>query len=104
MADTKFEKWLEKVNEDRKEYWENNYTYKEYVPLTTTKGRKFMKIIGDGGVWGFVAMYDGDFKGQPVRKGDLMKAATWSAPAKHARGNIFDGTASYEFFGPSYLK
>jgi len=33
-----------------------------------------------------------------------LKAATWKAPAKHARGNIIDGTAQYSEYGPSYIK
>tara|TARA_B110000238_G_scaffold143741_1_gene155038 strand:- start:590 stop:733 length:144 start_codon:yes stop_codon:yes gene_type:complete len=36
--------------------------------------------------------------------GDLLKPASWSAPAKHARGNILNGSASYDSYGPNYLK
>lgn len=39
--------------------------------------------------------------------GDVLKAASWKAPAKHARGNIFDkntGLGSMGEFGPAYLK
>jgi hypothetical protein len=101
---TKFEIWLDKLNKEREEYWNSKFTYKPYEPFTIKKGRKFMKLISDNSVWGFVCMYDGEFKGMPVKKGDLMKAASWSAPAKHARGNIFDGTATYSFWGPTYIK
>jgi hypothetical protein len=47
---------------------------------------------------------DGDLKGAPIKKGDLLKPATWKAPAKHARGNIMDGSAQYSVYGPSYIK
>lgn len=39
--------------------------------------------------------------------GDVLKPATWKAPAKHARGNIFDdknGLGSMGEYGPAYLK
>jgi hypothetical protein len=39
--------------------------------------------------------------------GDVLKPATWKAPAKHARGNIFDasnGLGSMGPYGPAYLK
>jgi hypothetical protein len=98
-----FPDWLAKVNEKRKEYWDLNYTYKPYSPLTYKKGTKFVKIIDEDSVWGFVCMYTGYFKGVPVRIGDLMKAANWNAPAKHSRGNIWDGTDRWNFYGPEYL-
>jgi hypothetical protein len=43
-------------------------------------------------------------KGSPIKKGDLLKPATWKAPAKHSRGNIIDGTAMWGEYGPSYIK
>jgi len=101
---SKFDLWLEKVNETRKDYWENNYSYKEYEPLEVQKGRKYIKLINDGSVWGFISMVDGVNKGTPVKKGDLLKPAGYKQPAAHSRGNIFDGTDSWSYFGPVYLK
>ena len=94
---TQFEIWLEEVN---KQFEGNVYGW---TPLTTKKGSKFMKIMSSRSVWGFVSMYDGEFQGIPIKKGDLMKPASWRAPAKHSRGNIFDGTAKYKWTGPEYL-
>ena len=51
---SKFEIWLEKVNEQRKEYWDGRFSYKEYTPLTISKGRKYIKLIDETTVWGFV--------------------------------------------------
>lgn len=99
---TKFEIWLEKVNKERKEYWEANFTYKPYEPLEVEKGRKYIKLIGDNSVWGFVSMVDGFNKGVVVKKGDLLMAANLNSPAKHSRGNIFEGTDSWEYHGVSY--
>lgn len=40
-----------------------------------------------------------------VREGDVLKAASFKKPAKHARGNIFDDSAMewMGVFGPAYL-
>jgi len=100
---TQFEIWLDKVNEKRKSEWELRFNYKHYEPLKVQKGSKFVKLIGDHSVWGFVSMFDGFHKGVQIKKGDLMKAQSWSQPAKHSRGNIFDGTDKWEYYGPVYL-
>jgi len=102
--ETKFEKWLEKVNEERKKEWDEKFSYREYRPLTYKKGRKYIKIIDEGSVWAFVSMKNGDVKGSRVKFGDLLKPASRNSPAKHARGNIFEGTARYSFWGPEYIK
>ena len=94
---TQFEIWLEGVN---KQFDGVVYSWK---PLTFKKGSKFIKIQSGSSVWGFVCMYDGHFQGLPIKRGDLMKPASWRAPAKHSRGNIFDGTAKYKWTGPEYL-
>jgi hypothetical protein len=42
-----------------------------------------------------------------VTNGDILKPATWRAPAKHARGNVFDddyGMSHMTPHGPEYLK
>jgi len=70
-------------------------------------GNKFIKIIrNDGGgksVWGFVALDDGIFKGIPYVKGDVFKAASWNAPAKHKRGSVFVAQ-DWKWTGPDYLR
>lgn len=81
--------------------------------LEVEEGRTFLKIVvwSNGGsrrVQAFVARKDGQTKALGAyRAGDVLKAATWAAPAKHARGNIFDasnGLASMGPHGPAYLK
>lgn len=103
MKTSKFEIWLNKVNEQRKQYWESRFNYKPYQPLKVERGNKYIKLISDGSVWAFVSMVDGDIKGSPIKKGDLLKPASWRTPAKHSRGNIFEGTDKWEFYGPLYL-
>jgi len=41
-----------------------------------------------------------------TRNGDILKAASFKAPAKHARGNIFDANPldAVTIYGANYLK
>ena len=71
--------------------------------IRTEDGRKYTKVIQGTSVWGFIAKADGVVKGVPCKKGDVFKAAGWRAPAKWARGNIFDGGKFYRWTGPNYL-
>lgn len=94
-------------------YLSNNLIVDEFIKNLKSKygrnyeitvGSKFIRIMNGTTVWGFISRFDGMFKGYMVRKGDLMMAATHKAPAKHSRGNIIDGTASYDKYGPNYLR
>ena len=54
-----------------------------------------------GSVWGFIVNTDNDKK---FRKGDILKAAGYNAPARNAaRGNILDGGYCIQWTGPLYL-
>lgn len=99
---TQFEKWLEKVNSELKPEFEKTFPSLQYKPITYRKGNKYIKLFKENSVWGFISMVDDNKKGERV--GDLLKAASYNVPAKHPRGNIFEGTARYEMFGPAYLK
>lgn len=72
---------------------------KEYS-LDIEPGRKYVKLVSRSGnsrsVWCFV----------DKETGDILKAATWKQPAKHARGNVKDPSSyqMYEWTGPYYLK
>ena len=54
-------------------------------------GKSYLKVIKDGSVHSFIVKADnGKFKA-----GDVLKAASWKAPAKNfARGNIITGELS----------
>ena len=103
---TKFEKWLDEANEVCRKQHEAQFDNLTYDPLFYTKGKNYVKIMRKSGaqtfVWAFVSMVDNPKKNERV--GDLLKPASWKAPAKHARGNIFDGTAKYGQYGPVYMK
>ena len=69
-------------------------------------GSKYIKIVtgkhgGNRSVWGFIVNTDEDKK---FKKGDLLKAAGWAAPARNAaRGNILEGGYPLNWTGPLYL-
>ena len=66
--------------------------------ITVKFGRKYAKLLSNNGgsVWAFVDMITGD----------LLKAASWATPAKHARGNIETAQygRNYVWTGPNYLR
>ena len=70
--------------------------------ITYKVGTKYIKVFTEGGsVWGFVVNTDKDKK---FRKGDILKAAGYAAPARNkARGNILDGGYTINWTGPLYL-
>jgi hypothetical protein len=81
----------------------SDYCPKNPSILSVTMGKKYAKIVStikgtnQSAAWAFVNLGNGD----------VLKAATWSAPAKHARGNIFDEFEGMKFidaYGPAYLR
>jgi len=66
--------------------------------ITYKAGSKYIKVIKkSGGVWGFVVNTDNDKK---FKKGDILKAAGWAAPARNfARGNILEGGYTVRWTG-----
>ncbi len=65
--------------------------------LTIKKGRRYEKIIatdtlerGSTRVWAFI----------DKTNGDVLKPASWRAPARGARGNLYDEFGGMKFIGP----
>jgi len=66
-----------------------------------TQGKKYIKVVQDTGVFCFIVKED--FK--HFKKGDILKAAGWNAPALNsARGNVLTGDYQIQWTGPLYLK
>lgn len=64
-------------------------------------GSKYIKIIRDNSVWGFIVNTENDKK---FKVGDILKAAGYNAPARNAaRGNILEGGYRIQWTGPLYL-
>jgi len=67
--------------------------------VINNRGSKYVKLISDRSVWGFVVKKDSD----KFKRGDILLAASWAAPATNkARGNIFE-EYSVAWTGPMYL-
>lgn len=73
-------------------------TYK-LVPTPTIRldqGRRYARIVVDGSAFRFVDRTNGN----------ILKAASWKAPAEHARGNVLrsDRMNSVTPYGVVYLR
>lgn len=87
-----------------------------YTVLETEDTPKYVKVIaqhggkGNRSVWAFIAKVDNTTKGLgTVLKGDILKPASYKAPAKTARGNVFQpgllGCCNVtQWTGPNYIK
>jgi len=104
------DEWLVKCQKVVDEHMRNYHWDEE---LVIHKGRRYDKIVcndvGDKSrvgckVWAFI----------DKTNGNILKPATWKAPAKHARGNIYESPSrdgrknddSMQFigaFGPAYM-
>lgn len=75
-----------------------NAVREEYnVTIWAETGRKYVKMVQARSVYCFIDM----------KTGDILKAATFSKPAKHARSNINDadfGLSGVTEYGPKYLR
>ena len=65
-----------------------------YIP-----GRKYLKVVTEHSLWGFINIKNTKFK-----EGDILKGAGYNAPALNkARGNIFNDNYEIAWTGPKYL-
>ena len=72
-------------------------TYNVYDPTlayTTEEGRRYVRVFltrnSERDIHSFI----------DKTNGDVLKAATWKAPAKYPRGNIFDAHNGLKWMGP----
>ena len=75
--------------------------------VSIKNGQKYIGIYTSSGhqssIWGGVAKKDSACG--KVKKGDILKAAGYNAPALNSpRGNVLDGNYPIQWTGPLYLK
>ena len=95
--DTRFMVFFEGCVTINRDYMALSFPSLKLDKFSFKKGRRYMKVVREGSVHCFV----------DTTTGDVLKAASWSAPAKHARGNIFDeknGLGWMGEYGPAYLR
>ena len=80
--------YKQKMIQDYNSRCDNVDMQKEFADgIEIREGKKYYKVIGHRSVHGFIVKQD-DAK---FRKGDILKAASWAAPATNfARGNILE--------------
>lgn len=117
--DNAFETALAKFVSDLQAHVDNHYATK-FPMLTPSKislerGSKFIRVVttNDGGKGQrsshcFIVVKGGTTKALgTVKPGDVMKCATWKAPAKHVRGSIFASDFKgygVSVYGADYLR
>jgi hypothetical protein len=121
MFDQALQRFIDGVNAVKKNHDMNYGVYNELIRVRT-EGVKYIALdrirfdgddvdmTGEGkatSIYCFVASEDcyTKFLGH-VKCGDVLKAASYKKPAKHARGNIFDddnGLKNVGPYGPAYL-
>ena len=73
------------------------YTQLPQPKFTAIFGTRYVRIMRDGSAHAFIDRTNGD----------VLKPASWKAPAKHSRGNIFlsdNGLNCMGEYGPCYLR
>ncbi len=105
-----FVTWLAGCQNITNGYYSKNFPTLTVPVLTAEEGKTMIKIVATDTqrrVHSFVAKVDNTTKSLgSVKCGDVLKAATWKQPARHARGNLFDthgGLSKMGQNGPAYL-
>jgi hypothetical protein len=91
--DETFREFLVAVKKIYNDYMEEQFPKNDREEIEALEGGRYIRIIKNRG--GYRSAYCFVDK----TNGDILKAASWAAPAKHARGNIFDKT-TWKNVGP----
>ena len=83
------------------EHQQKNFHWK--TELTINNGRRYDKIVSSD--IGTTSNQSRVYAFIDKTNGDILKPATWKAPAKHARGNIYDDDCMQFMspYGPAYM-
>ena len=115
----RIENFLQLVNQNMHNYHSSHFvstyarTAEDHQYVIADTGRKFLRLVNvdpDGNVrsvYCFIALVDGNTKSMgSYSVGDIMKPATYKAPAKHSRGSVLAedfGVSCVGPYGPDYL-
>lgn len=96
MFERYLEKFLELYQARLDEYYSTRFPTLPREKIIAMRGSRFIRLVRTNdedtrrSAQGFVALADGEtkFLGR-YKQGDIFMAASWKAPAKHARGSIF---------------
>lgn len=117
--DAAFDSWLAGSQAKIDAYWTNmGYTHSLPPVLKAYRGSRFIRIerldrsldgttTVRGSAHAFIDITGGTIGGVNHARGSVLKPASWKAPAKHARGNIFakdNGLSCMDWTGPAYLR
>lgn len=84
-----------RIDEKLVAYYEKTYDYVEPPELNVRFGRRYAKVVRTGAGRGESVYFFVD-----LTNGDLLKAATYKAPAKGARASLFDDDLGISAVGP----
>jgi hypothetical protein len=89
-----------RIIEDYDKFMDNERMRKDFREgIAYLPGSKYLKIVTEKSLWGFINLKNKNFK-----EGDLLKGAGYNAPALNKpRGNIFDHNYVINWTGPKYL-
>ncbi len=78
-VDERIEGLLTRLRELNRKYFAEHYPRSEVPEISSTMGKKWIKVIRETSVYAFIHM----------QTGEIFFPAGWRAPAKHARGNVY---------------
>jgi len=101
-VETRMRGFVEKVQEETRKHYTEKYAILPIPVISVKTGSKFYAV------WSYNGTQNSIYCFVDKSNGDIYKAATWRAPAKHVRGSIFDKNFSWDkgvtLYGGAYLK
>lgn len=88
------------------DYFAKNYP-NQGRKLVLERGQKNIRVVAKDVFNGAVTDHGSAWAFIEIRTGDIMKPASYKAPAKHARGNIMEDGFGVKYitpYGPNYLR
>ena len=90
------------------EYHQRNFKNLAIPTIRAEDSQKYIRVFIGGSIYCFIAKDDNETKALgKVKGGDVLKAATYTAPAKGARSSLFDadfGVSACEPHGVRYFR